>query len=102
MEREHETLPGSRAESFFPAAGPAQPRVRAMPRRQLGQAARRQHDPAGASDGLPDLPPGGAGHGLSAAPAGELPYVRGARDVNRTAPRSLYPRPPPYWMLATA
>src|SRR5258706_4973743 len=81
MEREDETLPESRAESFLPAAGPAQPRVRAMPRRQLGQAARRQHDPAGASDGISDLPPRVAGHGLAAAPAAELLYRRARRAL---------------------
>ena len=50
--------PSRRARHLRRAPGPAQSRLRAMPRRQLGQQARRRADPAGASDRLPDLSAG--------------------------------------------
>ena len=40
-------------DTYRAPAGPAQPVLRAMPRRQLGQEARRQRDPAGHPTGYP-------------------------------------------------
>ena len=65
-------VPRSRPRAVQSAPGPAQPVLRPMPRRQLGQAARRQHHPAGASDRLSDLPAGMAEPRLVAAAAAQL------------------------------
>src|SRR5262249_12094723 len=55
--REDEAVSRSRTRNLSPPPGPAQPVVLAVPRRQLGQEARGERHPAGASDRLPDLPP---------------------------------------------
>ena len=57
----HEAIPRGGARGVQSPAGTAQPLLRAVPRRQLGQAARRQRHPAGASDRLSALPAGMAG-----------------------------------------
>ena len=68
------------ARAVHRAPGPAQSLLRAMPRRQLGQEARRQHDPAGAPDRLSALPAGMAEPGLAAAAAAQLPDRACARE----------------------
>ena len=71
----------SRARALRSPPGPAQPLLRAMPRRQLGPAARRQHDPAGAPDRLSALSPGMAGARLAAAAPAQLPDRHARRDL---------------------
>ena len=82
-------VPRRRARAVQPAPGPAQSRLRAVPRRQLGQEARRQRHPAGAPDRLSALPAGMAEPRLAAAPAAQLPdrHARGALRVRRAGIR---------------
>src|SRR6266404_1032664 len=73
-------VPRRRPRDVPPAPGPAQPRVRAMPRRQLGTAARGQRHSAGASDRVSALPPREAEPRLAPASAAHLSrrHPRGA------------------------
>ena len=66
-----------------PPHRPAHSRLRPMPRRQLGQEARRQHRPAGAPERLPAVPAGVADARLVAAASAQLHdrHARGALRV---------------------
>ena len=82
--------PGQRA--VPPARRPAEPVLQPVPRRQLGQAARRQRDSARTPDRLPGLSPRMAEPRLAAAASAQL-HDRGARRALRLRrPRSRRPR----------
>ena len=64
------------------APGPAQPLLRALPRRQCRQALGRQPDPAGAPDRLSALPARMAVGRLAAAAPAQLPRRRARRALS--------------------
>ena len=78
-----------RQSDFRAPAGPAEPVLRAMPRRQLGAKAWRRGDTAGPSHRLPALSPGMAEPRLAAAAAAQLPdrHARRALSQRRAGDR---------------
>ena len=69
-------------------AGPAQSRLRQLPRRQLGQAPCRDRHHAGAPDRLPVVPAGMAKRSVPAAPPARLHPRASAPSLTPTARRN--------------
>ena len=85
-ERTDPAVHRSRAVDLRAPPGPAQPVLRAVPRRQLGKASRRRADPAGAPDRLSALSPRMADPRIDKTAAARMLRRDAGRTLSRRRP----------------